>query len=239
VLTAVIIGVAFVLATIWFVTEGGFEPLITSLIILATIISLLLANRKKISVGRRSLKLNSKDPLAKNWQHLRYSFAREEFVNPLIVSELLGNLADSGHPVTSIDLIEANRSNRFSCEIECDENDGSTVISTINGDERFSYYHVGTSKSGIHIVHTSDCNGGSGAFHYIVMLTLSSRNGVVFTEGQLREKERVVLSVLGCIPIGDRYCGDIRYDGKNLLVGADSSPLPEHILNKKLKIRIR
>lgn len=238
-LTNIIIGTAFLLALLWFFTEGGFEPLITSLLILAMAIGLLIANRKNIKVGRRSIKINSKDPLAKNWRHLRYSFTREEFINPLIVSELQGNLADTGHSVTSIDLVEANQSNRFFCELNIEMQDGSKIVAAVEGEERFAYSYVGTSKSGIHIVHTSYSGGGSGNFHNILLLTISSRNGIVFDEGKLGEKERVVLSIIGCIPLGDRYCGDVNFDGKYLVVEPDTSPLPEHIWTRRLKIRVQ
>lgn len=238
-LTNIMIGIAFLLALLWFFAEGGFEPLITSLLILVMAIGLFVANREKIKVGRRSIKINSKDPIAKNWRHLRYSFTREDFINPLIVSELQGNLADTGHPVTSIDLVEANRSNRFNCDLKIEEQGGSKIVTAFDGEERFTYSYVGTSKSGIHIVHTSYSGGGSGNFHNILMLTISSKNGVVFEEGKLGEKERVVLSIIGCIPLGDRYCGDISLSGKYLIVGADTSPMPEHVQTKRLKIRVQ
>lgn len=82
-----------------------------------------------------------------------YAFERNEFVNPLIVRELLGWLSDPVATVVAVDLTASNRSNRFWGDFSQSCRDGRTWINWAGEKgEWFAYAHIATSPSGIHMV---------------------------------------------------------------------------------------
>jgi hypothetical protein len=157
------------------------------------------------------------------WQHLKYSFEREEFVHPLIVQELLGWMSDSGQPITAVDIGLANNSNRFYGEFSAEKINGRTLVKYRDSKRgSFSYSFVGVSPSGIQIVQCHDWGGGSGVFKYICFFCFEQDRCLNYNSSQpLAVRNRVVLKVLGSIGLGDRYDGVIQYNEGKLIVGPD------------------
>lgn len=157
------------------------------------------------------------------WQHLKYSFEREDFVHPLIVRELLGWISDVGQPITSVDIGLANRSNRFHGEFSVESVSGRVWVRWHGPNrESFSYSFVGVSPSGVQIVECYDWGGGSGIFGSICFFCFEQDRCLNYDSSLiLTVRNRVVLKVLGSVGLGDRYKGTIQYKGGRLIIGPD------------------
>ena len=149
-----------------------------------------------------------------------YSFTREELVHPLIVLELLGWISDSGETICSVDLCTANKSNRFYGEFSTDNIDGRTWVRgrLDNGPDEpsdtISYAHVATTQAGTELVQCYTCGGGSSVFGHVAAFRVTK-------EEVLLGRNRIALTILGKVPLGDRYSGNIHYDGRFLNIGPD------------------
>jgi hypothetical protein len=151
-----------------------------------------------------------------------YSFEHEEFIHPLIVRELLGWLSDRAATVIAIDLMSANRSNRFFGEFTPSVRNGRTWVRW-SGETResFSYAYIATSPSGIRMVECYDSGGGSGVFGWVELFALERDQSVEEGVGAVSSRPRFLLKTLGSIALGDRYDGEITYSGGFLNIGAD------------------
>ena len=179
---------------------------------------------KRLSVQNSAYVLGQSSTGARPfWEHLRYSFAREEYIHPLIVRELLGWISDPHETVVAIDLAQANRSNRFFGDFSVRRQGLRLWVDWGNDQrERFTYSHIATSPSGVHMVECHNCGGGSGVFGSISFLSFDcdralyeDRSGALFT------KERILLKTFGSVTLGDRYAGEIKYRDGLLIVGPD------------------
>ena len=158
-------------------------------------------------------------------EHSRYSFAREEFVHPLIVCELLGCLSDTTETINGVDIASSNRSNRFYGDFTVDDSDGRSWVKWVGSErEIFSYAHIATSSSGVEMVECYDCGGGSGVFGSVGLFCLEhDRASGEDRDGKLSTLERVILKSLGSIGLGDRYKGKITYEDGFLVIGPDKN----------------
>jgi hypothetical protein len=158
-----------------------------------------------------------------SWEHLRYSFVREEYIHPLIVRELLGWISDPGETVVAVDLAQANCSNRLFGAFAVRRQDRRLWVEWRNDQrEFFAYSHVATSLSGVHMVECHDCGGGSGIFAWISLLAFDcDRSLHEEHSGTLLTRERILLKTLGSIALGDRYAGEIQYCDGLLVIGPD------------------
>lgn len=157
------------------------------------------------------------------WEHLKYSFEREDFIHPLIVQELLGCISDVGQTITSVDIGLANRSNRFYGEFRVNRIDDRVWLRWQGQEgESFSYSLVGVSPSGVQIVECYDCGGGTGIFGSICFLCFEQDRCLNYdSSSTLSVRNRVILKILGSIGLGDRYNGTIQYKDGRLIVGPD------------------
>ncbi|MBB1279910.1 hypothetical protein [Pseudoalteromonas sp. SR41-1] len=184
---------------------------------------------------------NASENIGQYWKHLNFSFLREEFVNPRIVEELLGWISDSSETTSSIDLVSANKSNRFNVEIEHRNVNGKNLIGyTRNkGEGSFFYEYIGTTPSGVHIVLCIDHGGGTGVFMSVMLLSLKADNTLEGSSQGVTTRERVHLHSVGTIVLGDRYSGDITYENEILTVGEDLSPKKHGLWNTEQKFNIK
>jgi hypothetical protein len=178
------------------------------------------------------------------WKQLKYAFDRPEYVHPRIVHELAGWISDSSETVTSIDLTAANESNRFFGDVrQLTIGDAKWV----RHDERdgggwFAYRYVGTSPSGIHVLHCRESTGGSGVFNTVMFLVLGGEDALMQTAATpdgLAVRQRLTVTTLGTLPLGDRYEGEVTYDQDVLTIGADESPMPDRIRSSPQRLLIR
>jgi hypothetical protein len=178
------------------------------------------------SIDTPSLTLDDESgEINKYWMHLRFSFTRNEYVNPRIVHELLGLISDSAETVTQIDLVASNQSNRFYAKPIIRDVQGREWVYVEYGSDEgyFAYSYVATSPSGVHLLESLENTGGRSTFYSIILLTLNSDKSLDPLGDGVQMRERVMLKTLGSIILGDRYHGEITYDGKNLRIGADQS----------------
>ena len=178
---------------------------------------------KRLAVQNSSYSLGRSEANSQPWEHLRYSFVREEYIHPLVVRELLGWLSDHGETIVSVDLVSANRSNRFFGDFSVREKNHRIAVEwTTDRREFFRYSQIATSPSGVHIVQCWDCGGGSGVFTRIVMLALECDRALVHdAAGAVSTRERVLLKTLGSLHLGDRYDGEVKYQNGSLVIGPD------------------
>lgn len=174
----------------------------------------------RLAIQSSSFVLGANAPLP--WEHLHYSFIREEFVHPLILRELLGLLSDPTTTIVSIDLGSANRSNRFFGDFSIRKENGCTWIEWRGGQrESFAYSHIATSPSGVQMLECHDWGGGSGVFGSVALVALECDRTLVETTDGISTRDRIILKMLGSIGLGDRYAGEISYQKGLLMIGPD------------------
>src|SRR5512134_2511919 len=94
-----------------------------------------------------------------------YSFSKPPYVHPKIIEDLSTWLSDSGDQVVAINLLDAQGSNRYHGDVLTREAPGEAPFVYVrDGRETFGYEHVGMTRSGIHVLRTSACGGGTGVF---------------------------------------------------------------------------
>ena len=158
-----------------------------------------------------------------SFEQSRYSFCHEEFVNPLIIRELLGWMSDSRETIVGVDVVSANRSNRFHGELNVNDRNGRSWVEWIgSGREFFMYSHVATSPSGVEMLECYDCGGGSGVFGSVGLFCWEYDRALEEdSERKVFTRERAILKSLGSIGLGDRYAGKIAYENGFLVIGPD------------------
>lgn len=167
--------------------------------------------------------------ISRHWESFRYSFTRDPYVHPLVIKALAGLISDSSETIIAVDLDTSQVSNQFY---------GSFNFRKIGGDiwvfweeeepasfrsETFFYRCIGTSPSGIHILHCRQSTGGVSVFNTVILVALESDVAVKHMKDRLIPHDRLVLKTLGSIPLGDRYEGDIIYSDGVLRLGIDTS----------------
>ena len=177
----------------------------------------------RLSIQNTSYVLGQSSAAAPPWEHMRFSFVREEFVHPLIVRELLGWLSDPAATIVSVDLTTANRSNRFRSDFSVRRSDRKVQVEWKNDQREFFWYaQIATSPSGIHILECHDCTGGSGVFESVCLAALEQDRCLhEQSAGALFTRDGVLLKTLGSITLGDRYAGEITYRDGLLAIGPD------------------
>ena len=179
---------------------------------------------ERLAVRNASFELGtSENRTQSSLEHSRYSFAREEFVHPLMVCELLGCLSDTTETVIGVDLPSSSKRDRFYGEFKVNDRKGRSWAKWASSErEFFSYAHIGTSPSGVEMVECFDCGGGSGVFGSVGLFCLEYDRALgEDRDGKLSTHERVILKSLGSIGLGDRYKGKITYEDGFLVIGPD------------------
>jgi hypothetical protein len=160
------------------------------------------------------------------WKECPCFFDHEPFIHPRIVEELKGYMSDSDHTIVSVDLLEANESNRFAGEFTIEDTDGIPLVGYSTPPEHeferpafFDYRPVAVTPSGTFIVWTRDGGGGTGVFHNLLFFSLQQDSGICQHYYEVKVKERVLLKILGSVSLGDRYYGKVTYSEGILHVG--------------------
>jgi hypothetical protein len=153
-----------------------------------------------------------------------YHFDREPYVNPRIVEELNGTLADLHPSVVAIDLMAANASNRFPLDYTTRDFNGTLVeYEREPGHGQFFYRHIARTLQGLDIVYCADSGGGSGTFVSLLFLKMRRDTAMDAMKEGGSERERVLLEMVGSVALGDRYDGKIEYADGVLTIGPDES----------------
>ena len=178
--------------------------------------------------------------------HATYSFRTAPFIHPKIVGDLVGSLADAGDQVVAINLLDSQDSNRYYGEIFVTPQTDPLVPSwpwlyaldgepyaaappgSIRGQELFAYRYVGSTPSGLDVLHYTYSGGGSGLFSSVVFVRIESDVGVDYgrpagvhhAQGPVGPeiRRRELIRMVGRIPLGDRWQGTIEVVGNDVVV---------------------
>lgn len=173
----------------------------------------------------------------------RYSFNRAPFVHPRIIGDLIGWISDTGDQVVAINLLDSQESNRYHGEIDVrrvDNEAGSPwpwvfwLDGVDNGKYGFgrtpftAYQYLGTTTSGLDVLHVKDSGGGASIFHRLIFVATRDDYGVKYSvhnqdpnnelafQPQIRTRELVWM--VGRIGLGDRWDGSIDVVGNDVVV---------------------
>lgn len=236
--------VVLICAIIWFIVSPSFEAGITAITSLIATIGLFFSNPKAEAHKKDiilSLKVSDRD-VGKYWDHLKYSFFRDELIHPKIIEDLQGSLADTGEQVVAVNLLDSQDSNRYYGEIKIRsiENSNYPYVYWEDGKESFGYLYIGTSSSGIHVLETSEWGGGSGIFRNLMFLVLETDESIKYDYDQdiLEKRQRINLKTLGLLALGDRYEGELTLNNGILKIGKDVGLLATRSESKDKYIKL-
>ena len=199
---------AFFGCIVWLYIDPSPEPVVVLLLCVAGFF------RDEIHgvIGKNLFSLTPRTRLVRNLSNSRYSFFNEELINPRILEDLQGWISDSGDQVVSVNVSKSNKSNRYFGELSVDNQQGEYPLVTSSHDEEsFAYQYLGLSFSGVHLLKTWSCGGGSGVFCNIMLVTLSKDSALESESGKYTKVDRFVIKLVGSIPLGDRYEGEVSY----------------------------
>ncbi|MBM7073624.1 hypothetical protein JQC92_16540 [Shewanella sp. 202IG2-18] len=199
---------AFIGCIVWLYLDPSPEPVVVLLMSTAAFF------RDDIHgiIGKNIFSLTPKSKLVRDFDFTKYSFVDSDFINPRILEDLCGWLSDTGDQIVSINIEKSNKSNRYFGKITSQNIEGENTIVTSEHDEGwFKYQYLGCSFSGVHILRTWSNTGGSGVFCNIVMVTLSVDSSFEQTNTESCKINRLVIKLVGSLPLGDRYDGSPKY----------------------------
>ena len=152
--------IAFVASVAWLSSSPGYEPAI------ACVASIAAVFRDEFHglVGRRLLSLTPRTSPIRNLANSRYSFSQPDYVNPMIIADLLGWISDVGDEVVAVNLSAANQSNRYHCDVTVSKCAEYPIISGCADHKTVAYQYLGCSFSGIHLLQVWSRGGGTGVF---------------------------------------------------------------------------
>ena len=178
--------------------------------------------------------------------HARYSFKKAPFVHPKIVNDLIGSLSDTGDQVVAINLIDSQDSNRYFGEIFVAPQTNPQVpswpwvyslsrepnkegeLEDLWGQEFSAYRYLGSTRSGLDVLHANYSGGGSGIFNRVVFIRTEADYGVEYpllrdidsrrgaTQPGFRNRE--IIRIVGKILLGDRWHGTVEVVGDDVVV---------------------
>lgn len=177
-----------------------------------------------------SMEVDNDWTVSSRWKTATYTFHKEEFINPKIIKEMLGPLSDSGSQIISVNVANANVSNQFFSETRVRTTSAYPYVYFKEGDAEFGYLFVGATTNGIQIIHTIDNDGGSGTFHSLLFFIYTDTETILF-EKEVKPATQPTLTLIGSLPLGDRFAGTITFQ-ENVLTVLPSpkfyQPIPEY-----------
>ncbi|SIN97642.1 hypothetical protein [Halodesulfovibrio marinisediminis] len=156
-------------------------------------------------------------PISPDWQKSTYTFHKEEFINPKIVEAMQGPFADSGSQIVSINVHNANISNQFFSQVHVRTTNTMPYVYYKEQDNEFGYTFVGATSSGINVVHTLSTHNGSGIFHTLLFFIFTDSDSMTFGL-EVAPKVQPTLTLIGSLPLGDRFAGTISLENDVLTV---------------------
>ena len=188
--------------------------------------------------------------------HASYSFSKAPFVHPKIIEDLLGYISDTGDQVVAVNLLDSQDSNRYFGEIlvepqadpmapswpwvyTVEGERGDNHEGDLKGKVFYAYRYLGATRDGLDILHTRNSGGGSGIFNRVLFVRTEADHGVEYPllrnvnsrEGAVKPevRKRELVRLIGRIPLGDRWLGNIEVVGNDVVVrGRDLMERCEH-----------
>ncbi|MBD9355191.1 hypothetical protein [Methylomonas albis] len=185
--------------------------------------------------------IESDSPSAKLWEKYGYSFQSKTLINPLLLKDLVGWISDSGRQIVSIDISGSNSSNRYFGEVLVREFEGKRFVEVQEEETRevFGYEYLGTSESGIHVVHAYDQTSGSATFHWVLLLQIEESSILEYEDSNPKKERIPVLKLVGRLGLGDRYSGNVSMERGVIRISKDDSHLPDHVINSSKNIVVK
>ncbi len=207
--------IAFGACVAWLVVAPGFGPAVACLASVAAVFR----DEFHGVIGAHLLSLTPRNAPVRNLAHTRYSFSRPEFINPMILEDLYGWVSDTGDQIVSVNVPEANNSNRYSGEVVVTAEETHPVVRAGRDESSFAYQYLGCSFSGVHLLRTWCSGGGSGVFCDVLLVTLSAESAVKINPDGVNKVDRFIVKKIAAIPLGDRYEGKVTYRFGLLTIG--------------------
>jgi hypothetical protein len=164
-------------------------------------------------------------PLEGSLKELRQSFTiRGKPVPPEIFADFGdADLADSGAIRVTIDLLAALGSNLYGDEITASPGGWISQKKTVADGaqkltEETSYKFDGVTRNGLLVVTAAFSGGGSGDFFTLHILDAAASRAFD-SEGKLYD--RLNLTIVRSIPLGDRWDGDVKIAGDRIAITAE------------------
>ncbi|WP_233419692.1 hypothetical protein [Vibrio metoecus] len=173
-------------------------------------------------IGAKFVSLSSRAAPIRDFQNYKYSFVSNNYISPAILDDLNGWVSDIGEQIVSINISDANQSNRYFGEVNTRYVPNSFPIVDYKSDDKYlSYQYVGCSFSGVHILKLVSNSGGSGYFHSLLLVTVVADSCIEFeSTSKAIKKERFVIKKVGTISLGDCYEGTVTYKFGFLTISA-------------------
>ncbi len=128
-----------------------------------------------------------------------------------------GDMADSESILDSVDLKAAIGSNLYYDDVKPDGPgwvaQRKIAKQTLNGYEEYAYHYVGSTANKLLVVIASYNGGGSGTFYTLHILDLAAAKAY-YSDGTVYD--RIDLSTLRDIPLGDRWDGYAKISGNTI-----------------------
>ena len=181
-------------------------------------------------------------PKGEDRVHATYSFGQAPFVHPEIVGDLVGWLSDTGDQVVAINLLDSQDSNRYFGDISVvPHTDGSVPswpwVYALEGEPRarpsflnqegHAYRYLGSTPSGLDVLHYRYSGGGSGLFNHLVFVRIEVDYGADYKRPAVSSggqsvarplvRQRELIRLVGKIPLGDRWLGTIEVVGNDVV----------------------
>jgi hypothetical protein len=149
-----------------------------------------------------------------------------------------GDLADSGSIIVTIDVKAATGSNLYAEPIKRN----GAWLSQARQDpnekglmQEEAYRFVGVTANKLLVVITSYSGGGSGVFHSLHILTAERGQGF---DSDGKRYDRLNVTTVRSVALGDRWNGDVRIDGNFILV-TTTGGIPEGQARRPSSMTIR
>jgi hypothetical protein len=168
-------------------------------------------------------------------------FDKEPFINPKLIDDLTTSLADTGNQVVAIDLVDAQSSNRYFCELAIKniKNENPIVSYKEEDGANLGYQLIGKTHSGIYILRTYEYGQGSGVFEELLFIKFEKEKFLSYesnTSSLNLTAERLLIKKLGSIGLGDRYEGEIKINGDKLFIEKDKKLLSSYHKDTVIKM---
>ncbi|WP_157198228.1 hypothetical protein [Methylomonas sp. DH-1] len=185
--------------------------------------------------------IESDSPTAKLWEKYGYSFQGKTLINPLLLKDLVGWVSDTGRQIVSIDISGSNSSNRYLGEILVREFEGKRFVEVeeVESREVFGYEYLGTSESGIHVVHAYHQTTGSATFNWVLLLQIEESSVLEYEDSNPKKERTPILKLVGRLSLGDRYNGKVSMERGTIRISKDDSPMPDHVINSSKHILVK
>ena len=147
------------------------------------------------------------------------------------------DLADSGPIVVAIDARAATGSNRYADPIR---KQGRWIVQTkpsdktLNGAEETAYECIGATRDNLLVLVASYNGGGSGTFYTLHILDAAAAPAF---DADGKRYERLNLTVLRSVPLGDRWEGEIAISGNAVRIKSSHEGPAKGIAPKSLEAR--